>query len=57
MGTNLLSLLCGRWRSAHINSVRSDRVNSALQGISGTVREDAVRAVLKRMDENPSLPG
>jgi hypothetical protein len=55
MGTILLSVLCGHWRYTHINSVRGDRVNPALLGISGTVSEDAVRAALKRMDEGQSL--
>lgn len=55
MGTILLSVLCGHWRYAHINSVRGDRVNPALLGIGGTVSEDAVRAALKRMDEGQSL--
>ena len=55
MGTILLSVLCGHWRYAHINSVRGDRVNPALLGMEGTVSEDAVRAALKRMDEARSL--
>ena len=55
MGTILLSVLCGHWRYAHINSVRGDRVNPALLGMDGTVSEDAVRAALKRMEEARSL--
>jgi hypothetical protein len=55
MGTLLLSVLCGHWRYAHINSVRGDRVNPALLGMSATVSEDAVRAALKRMDETSAL--
>ena len=55
MGTILLSVLCGHWRYAHINSVRGDRVNPALLGMEGTVSEDAVRAALKRMEETRSL--
>jgi hypothetical protein len=55
MGTILLSVLCGHWRYAHINSVRGDRVNPALLGMEHTVSEDAVRGALKRMDEQESL--
>ncbi len=55
MGTILLSVLCGHWRYAHINSVRGDRVNPALLGMEGTVSEDTVRGALKRMDEPRSL--
>jgi len=55
MGTILLSVLCGHWRYAHINSVRGDRVNPALLGMEHTVSEDTVRTALKRMDEDESL--
>ena len=55
MGTLLLSVLCGHWRYAHINSVRGDTVNAALLGMDKIVSEDVVRAALKRMDEAQSL--
>src|SRR5262249_46360566 len=55
MGTLLLSVLCGHWRYAHINSVRGDAVNAALLGMDKIVSEDGVRAALKRMDEAQSL--
>jgi hypothetical protein len=55
MGTVFLSVLCGHWRYAHINSVRGDRVNPGLLGMSGTVSEDTVRTALKRMEEKRSL--
>jgi hypothetical protein len=55
MGTILLSILCGHWRYAHINSVHGDRVNPALLGMEHTVSEDTVRTALKRMDEQESL--
>ncbi len=55
MGTVLLSVLCGHWRYAHINSVRGDQVNAALLGMEKIVSEDVVRGALKRMDEAASL--
>ena len=55
MGTALLSILCGHWRYAHINSVRGDAVNAALLGMEKIVSEDVVRAALKRMEEEQSL--
>lgn len=55
MGTALLSILCGHWRYAHINSVRGDTVNAALLGMDRIVSEDVVRGALKRMDEAASL--
>lgn len=55
MGTVMLSILCGHWRYAHINSVRGDQVNAALLGMDKIVSEDVVRTALKRMDEATSL--
>jgi hypothetical protein len=55
MGTALLSILCGHWRYAHINSVRGDTVNAGLLGLKKIVSEDVVRTALKRMDEAQSL--
>ena len=55
MGTALLSILCGHWRYAHINSVRGDTVNAGLLGMKRIVSEDVVRTALKRMDEAQSL--
>jgi len=55
MGTALLSILCGHWRYAHINSVRGDWVNAGLLGMARIVSEDVVRTALKRMDEAASL--
>ena len=55
LGTVLLSVLCGHWRYAHINSVRGDQVNAALLGMGKIVSEDVVRSALKRMDEASSL--
>lgn len=55
MGTTLLSILCGHWRYAHINSVRGDTINAQLLGMQRIVSEDVVRTGLKRMDEARSL--
>lgn len=51
----LLSVLCGHWRYAHINSVRGDTVNAALLGRQRILSEDVVRTALKCMDEAKSL--
>lgn len=50
LGTAVLSILCGHWRYAHINSVRGDRVNPPLLGMSDTVSEDVVRRAMRRID-------
>ena len=55
LGTVLLSVLCGHWRYAHINSVRGDGVNPGLLGMDRTISEDAVRAALKRIPEEAGL--
>lgn len=55
MGTAMLSILCGHWRYAHINSVRGDAINAGLPGMEKIVSEDVVRTALKRMDEAESL--
>jgi len=55
LGTVLLSVLCGHWRYAHINSVRGDGINPGLLGLDHTVSEDAVRAALKRIPEEIGL--
>jgi len=55
IGTAALSVLCGHWRYAHINSVRGDTLNPPLLGMSGTVSEDVVRRAMKRMDERAGL--
>ena len=55
MGTILLSVLCGHWRFAHINSVRGDGVNPPLLGMDKVVSEDTVRMALSRIDEKKGL--
>jgi hypothetical protein len=55
LGTVALSVLCGHWRYAHINSVRGDTLNPPLLGMNGTVSEDVVRRAMKRIDEGAGL--
>lgn len=50
IGTAVLSILCGHWRYAHINSVRGDTVNPPLLGMSKTVSEDVVRRAMGAME-------
>ena len=50
VGTAALSVLCGHWRYAHINSVRGDMVNPPLLGMTSTVSEDVVRRAMKRIN-------
>ncbi len=51
LGAATLSILCGHWRSAHINAARGDTLNPPLLGLSGTVSEDVVRRAMRRIDE------
>jgi hypothetical protein len=55
VGTAVLSVLCGHWRYAHINSVRGDKLNPQLLGMTTTVSEDVIRRAMKRMDEAEGL--
>jgi hypothetical protein len=55
MGTLLLSILCGHWRYAHINSVRGDSVNAAALGLDRLTSEDVVRSAMKRIPETEGL--
>ena len=55
LGTAVLSVLCGHWRYAHINSVRGDRLNPPLLGMRGTVSEDVVRGAWRRLEETAGL--
>jgi hypothetical protein len=55
LGTATLSILCGHWRYAHINSVRGDRLNPPLLNMSGTVSEDVVRRAMGRIEESAGL--
>lgn len=55
LGTAVLSILCGHWRYAHIDSVRGDRLNPGLLGMRAPVSEDVVRRAMKRIEEGPGL--
>ena len=55
LGTAALSILCGHWRYAHINSVRGDTLNPPLLGMTRAVSEDVVRGAMKRIDERTGL--
>ena len=55
VGTAALSILCGHWRYAHINSVRGDTLNPPLLGMTHVVSEDVVRRAMKRIDERTGL--
>ena len=49
IGTAVLSILCGHWRYAHINSVRGDTLNPELLAMEKTVSEDVVRRAMKNL--------
>ena len=55
LGTATLSILCGHWRYAHINSVRGDRLNPPLLNMSGTVSEDVVRRAMGRIEQSAGM--
>ena len=55
LGTATLSILCGHWRYAHINSVRGDRLNPPLLNMRGTVSEDVVRRAMGRIEETAGM--
>jgi hypothetical protein len=51
LGTVLLSVLAGHWRYAHMTTVRCDKVNPPLLGMTEVVCEDAVRRGLDKIEE------
>ncbi len=55
LGTLLLSILSGHKRYAHITSIRSDKVNRKLLGMSKVVREDSLRRALLKLDEESAI--
>ena len=55
LGTLFLSVLAGHKRYAHITTIRSDRVNPELLGMSGVASEDSVRRALSQFDESEAL--
>lgn len=55
IGTAVLSILCGHWRYAHINSVRGDTLNPELLAMEKTVSEDVVRRAMKNIPEEEGM--
>jgi len=55
LGTLLLSILAGHKRYAHITTIRSDRVNPELLGMSEIASEDSIRRALAAMDEAEAI--
>jgi hypothetical protein len=51
LGTLFLSVLAGHKRYAHITTIRTDRVNPELLGMTGVVSEDSVRRALSQFEE------
>lgn len=51
LGSFLLSILSGHHRYAHMASLKGDRVNTQLLGMSKVVSDDSARRSLKKMDE------
>ena len=51
LGTVMLSVLAGHWRYAHMTTVRCDKVNPPLLGMTEVVCEDAVRRGLDKIEE------
>ena len=55
IGTTMLSILCGHKRYAHINTLRNDKVNPALLGMSKVCSEDSIRRCCKKLEESSTL--
>ncbi len=55
IGTIMLSILSGHRRYAHITSLRNDKVNPVLLGMSKICSEDSIRRCFKKLEEEPSL--
>lgn len=51
LGTILLSVLSGHTRYSHITTIRTDKVNAPLLGMSKIVSEDSVRRSLQKISE------
>ena len=54
LGTILLSVLSGHTRYSHITTVRTDKVNAPLLGMSKIASEDSVRRALIKIPEDKS---
>ena len=55
VGTLVLSILAGHRRYAHITCLRSDGVSPDLLGMKRILSEDAVRRLLKKIDEKQGI--
>jgi hypothetical protein len=55
IGTTMLSILSGHKRYAHITSLRNDKVNPDLLGMSKICSEDSVRRCCKKLEESSTL--
>ena len=55
IGTAMLSILSGHKRYAHITSLRNDKVNPALLGMSKICSEDAIRRCCKKLEEEGTM--
>jgi hypothetical protein len=55
LGTLLLSILAGHKRYAHITTIRSDRVNPELLGMTEILSEDSIRRALAAMNEGEAI--
>jgi hypothetical protein len=55
LGTLILSVLAGHKRYAHITTIRSDRVNPELLGMTGVASEDSARRALSQFDESEAI--
>lgn len=49
LGTNVLSMICGHYRFAHITALRGDTVTPRLLGMSQVASEDSVRRAMLRL--------
>ena len=50
LGTNLLAVLSGHWRYAHVTALRGDRVNPVGLGMTQVCCEDSVRRAFREQD-------
>ena len=55
LGTLFLSVLAGHKRYSHITTIRTDRVNPELLGMTGVASEDSVRRALSQFDEEEAV--
>lgn len=55
LGTTLLSILCGHKRYSHITSLRNDKVNPELLGMSKICSADSIRRCCESLEESDAL--